>query len=377
MSKTAMMPEYAEVLISDLFVPQNGSSTYTKEWCQEHQGDIPLFSGNTFGPFDHIDVADYDGEYITWAKDGLAGYTMYHNGKFSLTGHRGILIPKGDHSQLDVQYLRLMIEPIFRKNIKGRLGINGKNEYTTLNSVMINGITEKVKIPVTTDGAYDLAKQKELAQKHLDIKNKKAGLLEKVGKLAKAKIIIQDNRNIATLDVPLNDMITHANGKASYTKEWCEAHPGDVPVYSANNSGPIAYSDTADYTGRYLTYSKNGCAGHMTILSGQFSVNGDRCVIKLNAGYEDIDLLYLKYYLEPIFRANIKGRLGVDGKNEYTKINSTMIKKLNIVIPVPVKADGAFDLVYQQELAQKYATIETMKESIYNQIEALTNIVVI
>ena len=186
MSQAAMMPEYKEVLISDLFIPKNGSSTYTKEWCQEHQGEIPLFSGNTFGPFDYIDVADYDGEYITWAKDGLAGYTMYHNGKFSLTGHRGILIPKGNHSNLDVQYLRLMIEPIFRKNIKGRLGINGKNEYTTLNSVMINSIAEKIRIPVTSEGVYDLAKQKELAQKHLDIKNKKEGLLEKAEKLSKA-----------------------------------------------------------------------------------------------------------------------------------------------------------------------------------------------
>ena len=377
MSQAAMIPEYKEVFISDLFIPKNGSSTYTKEWCQEHKGEIPLFSGNTFGPFDYIDVADYDGEYITWAKDGLAGYTMYHNGKFSLTGHRGILIPKGNHGNLDVQYLRLMIEPIFRKNIKGRLGINGKNEYTTLNSVMINSIAEKIRIPVTSEGVYDLAKQKELAQKYLDIKNKKEGLLEKAEKLSKAKIIIQDAPNITPLNVPLNDMITHANGKASYTKEWCEAHPGDVPVFSANNSGPIAYSDTADYNGTYLTYSKNGCAGYMTILSGQFSVNGDRCVIKLNAGYENIDLLYLKYYLEPIFRANIKGRLGVDGKNEYTKINSTMIKKLNIIVPVPVKEDGMFDLEYQRELAQKYAAIETMKDSICNQIEALTNIVVV
>ena len=78
-----------------------------------------------------------------------------------------------------------------------------------------------------------------------------------------------------------------------------------------------------------------------------------------------------------IFRANIKGRLGVDGKNEYTKINSTMIRKLNIIVPVPVKEDGMFDLEYQRELAQKYAAIETMKDSICNQIEALTNIVVV
>lgn len=377
MSETAMTTKYKEMQIADLFIPQNGSSTYTKEWCQEHSGSIPLYSGNTTGPFDYVDIADYDGEYITWAKDGLAGYTMYHNEKFSLTGHRGILIPKGDHSKLDIQYLRLMIEPIFRKSIKGRLGINGKNEYTTLNSVMINAITDKIRIPTTDDGEYDLEKQKELARKHLDIQIRKADLLAKVEKLQKAKIVIQRNCDAATFDVPLNDMITHVNGKADYTKEWCEANSGEFPVYSANNSGPIAYSNVADYEGEYLTYSKNGCAGYMTILSGKFSVNGDRCVIKLNAGYEDVDLLYLKYYLEPIFRANIKGRLGIDGKNEYTKINSTMIKKLNITVPVPVRADGTFDLQQQQELAQKYATIETMKENIYTQTVALTNIIVI
>lgn len=41
-------------------------------------------------------------------------------------------------------------------------------------------------------------------------------------------------------------------------------------------------------------------------------------------------LCYLNYNLEPIFRSNIKGRLGIDGKNKYTKITSTMIKALKL-----------------------------------------------
>ena len=181
--------DYKEFLISELYTPKNGNSNYTKEWCQEHQGDIPLYSGNTFGAFDHIDVADYDGEYITWAKDGLAGYTMYHNGKFSLTGHRGLLIPKGDHSDIDVQYIRLMIEPIFRKNIKGRLGINGKNEYTTLNSAMIKSIKDKIQIPVKADGSFDLNKQKDLAQKFATIESIKENIHKQVRNLTNIIVV--------------------------------------------------------------------------------------------------------------------------------------------------------------------------------------------
>lgn len=148
-----------------------------------------MYSGNTFGAFDHIDVADYDGEYITWAKDGLAGYTMYHNGKFSLTGHRGILIPKVAMINIDVQYMRLMIEPIFRKNIKGRLGINGKNEYTTLNSAMIKAIKEKIQIPVKADGSFDLDKQKDLAQKFSTIEGIKENIRSQIGTLTNIVVV--------------------------------------------------------------------------------------------------------------------------------------------------------------------------------------------
>lgn len=215
-----------------------------------------------------------------------------------------------------------------------------------------------------------------MALKYQELEEKKNVLLNKIECLKRAKIKFDsDYSGYAQID--FNKMVTHHNGKAAYTKEYCQKHKGDIPVYSANNNTPIAFMDKADYSGEYLTYSKNGCAGYITVKNSDFSVNGDRCVITLNKGYDNIDLHYLKYFLEPVFRANIKGRIGINGKNEYTKINSTMIKKLNLKIPIPVKKDGSFDLEKQKEIAQKYAIIESIKRDLYNRVLELTNIVII
>lgn len=377
MSETAIIPGYKEILISDLFTPKNGSNTYTKEWCQEHTGNIPLYSGNTISAFDYIDIADYDGEYITWAKDGLAGYTMYHNEKFSLTGHRGILIPKGDHSNLDVQYMCLMIEPIFRKNIKGRLGINGKNEYTTLNATMINNIKEKIKIPIKSDGTYDLEKQKAIAVSHLDIITQKAVLLEKIKVLRKCQVEIEVDKNQQYKMVDFNELFELSRGKI-ISKPYILENNGDYPVYSTQRN-VYGYIDSYMCEGNYLLWNTDGLAGYIKNVKGKFSFT-NIVGIMLPTGKIDmskISLEYLKCYLEPIFRKHRKGRMGVDGKNEYTKLNSTMIKQLNIAIPIPVTEEGIFDIEKQKELAQKYATIEGIKDNIYNQIKTLTDTVIV
>lgn len=124
-----------------------------------------------------------------------------------------------------------------------------------------------------------------------------------------------------------------------------------------------------------MTYSKNGCAGYITIIDGKFSVNGDRCVMKITDEYKGrIDLLYLKYYLEPIFRKNKKGRLGILGKNEFTKLNSTMIEGFNIKIPIPLSSDGSYNLEKQQEIADRYKQIDNIKQGLVDKINYLTSI---
>lgn len=178
--------------------------------------------------------------------------------------------------------------------------------------------------------------------------------------------------------MPLNEIVAHNNGNAAYTKTWCQKHKGSYPLYSANNFEPIAYVDIFDYEGEYLTYSKNGCAGYITIFNGRFSVNGDRCVMTINEKFVGkVDLLYLKYYLEPIFRQHKKGRLGVYGKNEFTKLNSTMIRGLDIRVPIPLSNDGSYDLEKQIEIAERYRQIDEIKAGLIAKINQLTSINVI
>ena len=87
-----------------------------------------------------------------------------------------------------------------------------------------------------------------------------------------------------------------------------------------------------------------------------------------------INLLYLKYYLEPIFRKNKKGRFGAFGKNEFTKLNSTMIKNLDITVPIPLAADGSYDIEKQQEIAERYKQIDEIKQGVINKIIQLTSV---
>lgn len=114
---------------------------------------------------------------------------MYHNGKFSITNHRGILLPTEICKDIDLKYIKIVLEPIFRKNIKGRLGNEGKNEYTTLSKEMINNITDKIPIPINSKGKFDIKKQKEMADKIENINIIKKSLVSKIDELINVNII--------------------------------------------------------------------------------------------------------------------------------------------------------------------------------------------
>ena len=61
---------------------------------------------------------------------------MYHNEKTPITNHRGILIPTENYKNIDLHFKNVCLRPIFRRNIKERLRLKGKNEYTTLSQYL-------------------------------------------------------------------------------------------------------------------------------------------------------------------------------------------------------------------------------------------------
>ena len=175
-----------EFLITDLFDIYRGSGKYTKSYVQKHKGEYSLFSGNTFGRFADIDSFDYDTPCLTWAIDGLAGYIMIHTEPFSATNHRGVLKPKMDG--LNLQYIKYVLEPVFRELKKGRQGLNGENEYTSLPPFMIKDV--KIPIPVNADGTVNITAQEQIANKYLAIEKCKKEIAERLDVLIGQKVTI-------------------------------------------------------------------------------------------------------------------------------------------------------------------------------------------
>lgn len=366
---------FIEVPLLDIFEPKNGSSKYTKQYCNEHSGTYKLYSGNTEGHFSCIDSFDYDGNFLTWAKDGLAGYIMIHmDEKFSITGHRSILIEKNPESGIYLPYIKYILEPIFRELIKGRLGEKGKNEYTTLNPDMIKKADIKILIPIKQDGSYDLEEQQRLAGEYQLIDEKKAQLQDLVEEIINK---VPDIRFENMVEVPLGDLFEPSRGKI-ISKAYMNEHKGEYPVYSTQE-GVFGYIDEYMEDGNYLLWNTDGLAGYIKVVDGKFSYTNIVGILKplqpeIMAG---ISLKYIKYYLEPIFRANRKGRLGEKGKNEYTKFNSTMLMDLNIKIPIPVNEDGTYNIEKQDDIAQKYERIDALKIELQNKIEKIVSTTVI
>ena len=193
LSQVSIVPncdEYAiEYLpLSELFDTIKGKSKYTKKYGNLHSGPYPVYSASSQGTLTHLDTYDYDGRYMTWSTNGFAGTILILDGKFSINGDRGILVPKNGRQDLDFDYMKFTLEPIFRELAKGRKGDNGEDEFTKLYPSMLSDIM--VPIPVDGKGNISLSLQKEIAQKFISVQNSQKEIIEKLDVLISKKISI-------------------------------------------------------------------------------------------------------------------------------------------------------------------------------------------
>lgn len=130
----------------------------------------------------------HNSDYMTWSTNGFAGTILILDGKFSINGDRGILVPKNGRQDLDFDYMKFTLEPIFRELAKGRKGDNGEDEFTKLYPSMLNDIM--VPIPVDGEGNISLSLQKEIAQKFISVQNSQKEIIEKLDALISKKISI-------------------------------------------------------------------------------------------------------------------------------------------------------------------------------------------
>ncbi len=91
----------------------------------------------------------------------------------------------------------------------------------------------------------------------------------------------------------------------------------------------------------------------------------------MNLIQNNINIEYVKNYLEPILREKAKGRIGEKGKDEFTKVYPSMVE--NIKIQLPIKYNK-IDLEIQNQIVEKIKLTEELKVKIKEYKNYIKNI---
>lgn len=348
--------------VKKLFDIKRGNGKYIKKYINEHKGAFPVYSGNTFGSFAYIDTFDYRESCISWAIDGLAGYIMVHNGKFSVTNHRGVLFPKIDG--INLKYCKFILEPLFRQAKKGRIGVGGDNEYTALPPFMIENI--EFPMPINKNGTFDMPAQEELVEKYEFVSDVKLKIAE-----------YQQNINNLNVDIGLNftfkvkkiaDIFDVEKGKQFYTNEYITRNRGKYPLYSSQttNEGIRGHINTFDYDCIAITWTTDGVyAGTVFLRNNKFSMTTYCGALVLKKTSTNINIEYVYYFLKNILKIFAEGE-------QNKRVTVRIIKEITI----PIDSNGDFDLSAQKEIADKYRKIEQIKKNVSEELNKIINSVI-
>lgn len=350
-----------EVSLSDntLFQLSIGKRVLRKDF-QTPRGEIPVYSANVFSPFVYSDtsnIVDYDAPYVIWGIDGVFEFNVVGMGRpFATTDHCGAI--KILDPNIDPFYLAYML--------REKSHIYGFDRG--LRASLTNMKNVKIAVPIDDIGSFNIEYQRFIARQLESVGQVKKEIEQKENRIASVAFNINTDAYSMAYK-PLSEVLEPVKGKSLYTRKYGESHKGNYPVFSASSSTPLTYIDTFDYNGDFLSWSTNGFAGTVIVLSGQFSINGDRGL--LIPKIENIDILYLRYVLEPIFRGLAKGRRGDRGEDEFTKLYPSMIR--DVEIPLPVDKNGSISLSAQKEIAAMYDSAEQYRHEIIAKLDGLLN----
>lgn len=360
------MSKIVKKKIGEICDVANSNKSITYAMAKEHEGIYPVYAATINKPFAYVDFYNNDKKCLAVVNDGASGCTyIIADEKYTIGKHITGLIP---HENIDINYLQLVAEPRFRFIAKG----DGRGNLPKVDILEV-----EVEIPVKDDETYDLEEQQRLAGIYSEIENQKQKLLSRIYDIQELLIHIDKEDGVQYKDVALNDTFDFRRGEV-ISAAHINSHKGEYPVYSTQE-GVYGYIDTYMEAGKHLLWNTDGLAGFIKVVEGNFSYTNIVGILlpKKETDVANLYLEYLKYYLEPIFRKNKKGRMGIYGKNEHTKLNSTMIKDLNIQIPIPIKPDGSYDLEKQKEIADRYKQVDEIKQGLIDKINYLTSISVV
>jgi len=359
--------------IKDLFDIKKGVAKYTKKFGDINKGIYPVFSASNIVPLTFINTFDYDGEFLTWATNGFAGYVKIISGKFSINGDRGLLRAKNNN--ISLSYVKYKIEPIMRDIAKGRKGEKGEDEFTKVYPSMITDI--EIPMPIDKNGNIDLNSQLVIAEKYSFIDEIKNKIIECKKQIVSLNIeITENNYNYQNISI-FNKQLFELNRGKRITKKIINSHKGEIPVYSSSKDESNVLGFVSE---EYLITNNLILCTYPSIL---FNIDGSvgYCFIRSDKKYsfidvvaslrpltEKIDLQFLLYIL--------RDELIKTGADYQSKLYFNKIRDHNISVNIPLDDNGNFDIHKQREIVKKYSTIEKIKKNIIGELEKIKNVVI-
>ena len=356
--------------MNDIFYIGKGFAKYTKKYGNEHKGDYPVFSASNHAPLTYINTYDYDGEFLTWSTNGFAGYITKINGKFSINGDRGVLIPKETIKNLNIDYIKYLLEPVLRNLAKGRKGEKGEDEFTKVYPSMLEEV--KIEIPVSNDGSLNIEIQNEIVDKFSFVKEIKENIAKYKKELIEIDIDI-DNLTDNYIEIPIIDENYFAlNRGKRITKKEIDTHKGNIPVYSSSKKedSVLGHIDESYLLRNNLIlnsspsilFNLDGSVGYCFLRNDQKYSFID-VVASLSSKNKNVDLEYTLYQLREAIKKT--------GANYQTKLYFNKIKNYNIAIKYPTDSNGNISLNKQLEIANKYRKVEDIKKNIFIELDKI------
>ena len=365
------MYNFKQELLKNLFKQKGGNSKLTKAYCNERKGDYEVYTGTTLGTFAKINEYEYEIPQLTYTTDGeYAGTLKVLTGKYNIGGHRAILEPQKEN--ICLEYFAFVLQPLF---------FNAKRicAVPTVNWELIKNIP--VNIPCDIKGNYDYDLQCKIAEKYKRLLKEKNNLILAKKRLSNLSVSVNMDKYSYT-NISINELfdLTAKTNNSSFTKTFIKENPGEIPVYGASkNPEEVGYGFVQDnlpnvkYFENCLTYNIDASAGYVFYRTGKFSLSEKVRPLIIKTEYQGkLYEPYLEYVIQPIFRANIRGRRGPNGENEFTKINKTIIQDLQV--PIPIKENGEFDIAVQKQIAEKNRKLQSIKNHICQEIDKVLNI---
>lgn len=358
--------KFKDFIVGDLFDTERGKGKYTRGYGIKHPGSFPVYSASNTNPLTFIDSYDYHGSYLSWATNGYGGAMKVLSGHFSINGDRALLIPKIDGLNLD--YCRLILEPLFRENAVGRKVDGKRNEYTKLSPSKVAEIT--FQLPVTANDEIDTEAQTKMVVHASRFGTLKASLSDAYDTIKTCIPVPSLDQYVTTTLQLTGNWFEFVSTKTGWTKaQYSKLDTGNdkhFPVYSAARQ-PVAYVQhkergliSADEITPIISFAANGdgsAGANFVFHTTPFFVSNDRTCLRI------LDKNIVPEYIFFVLQG-MKQTYGFGHTLKATKANLEIV-----TIDIPITATGAgYDKKAQKKLIARFRKLHSIRKALDSQL---------